>query len=244
MSLNQPESDPGPVLGRWDLLPLLGAASLLGLCQTLWNRLPDPLPTHFGPDGQPNDWTPKALAPWFMFGLPFVIWVLLALVGTWSAPSDPERSALQRRCMAPMRGLTVLGFLVLMSLMVLIPVHGLTVFWPTLGVFLALLFLGLGLTARLGYFHASEEVRRLWKWGMFYVNPQDPTMGSQASWPRLDPQLRPTGSLVRHGTALPAAHSHLGHPSADGALESIPQALKPPHATPSPSRLRCFAGNP
>ncbi len=176
MNPTQPESGRGTVLGRWDLLPLLGAAGLLGLCRTLWDRLPDPLPTHFGLNGQPNGWTPKAMAPWLMFGLPFVFWVLLVLVGTWSAPSDLERSALQRRCMAPMRGLTVLGVLVLMSLMVLIPVHGLAVFWPILSVFLVLLFLGLGLMVRLGYLHASEEVRRLWKWGMFYVNPGDPRL--------------------------------------------------------------------
>lgn len=172
----QPESDRGRILSPWDLLPLLGVAGLLRLCQTLWNRLPDPLPTHFGLDGRPNGWTPKDAAPWLMFGFPAVIWVLLAVIGTWMAPKDIERAALQRRIMAPMRGLTVLALLVLMSLVVTIPIHGQTVFWPTSGVFFGLLFLGIGLMVRLGYLHAPEDVKRLWKWGMFYVNPEDPRL--------------------------------------------------------------------
>lgn len=172
----QPELDPAPVLSRWDLLPLLGAAALLQLAQTLWARLPDPLPTHFGMDGRPNGWTSKGTAPWLMFGFPALIWILLLGVGAWKRLAAPGRASLQRRIIAPMRGLTVLGLLVLMSLVVLIPVFGPIVFRPALGAFFALLFLGIGLTVRMGYLGATEEVRRLWKWGIFYVNPEDPRL--------------------------------------------------------------------
>lgn len=172
----QPEPMRGPVLSRWDLLPLLGAVGLLLLCQRLWARLPDSLPTHFGSDGRPNAWTPKAAAPWLMLGIPLAVWVLLLVIGTWATPPDPERVAVQRRIMAPMRALTVLGLFALLSSIVLIPVLGLWVFWPTLGAFLGLLFVGLGLLVRLGYLHAPEDERRLWRWGMFYVNPEDPRL--------------------------------------------------------------------
>ncbi len=171
-----PELNPGPVLSPWDLLPFLGAAALLRLCQTLWNRLPDPLPSHFGLDGRPNGWTPKGVAPWIMFGFPAVIWVLLVALGTWTVPKDLERAALQRRIMAPMRGLTVLALIVLLSLVVTIPIHGQTVFWPTFGIFFGLLFLGLGLMVGMGYRHAPADVKQLWKWGVFYLNPEDPRL--------------------------------------------------------------------
>ena len=173
MDTTRPKSDPGPVLGPWDLLPLLGAASLLVLSLTLWNRLPEHLPIHFGADGQPNGWAPKSAAPWLMFGFPSAMWVFLAVIGTWAGPSEQTRAALQRRIMAPMRGLTVLGLFILMSLMVLIPIHGQIVFWPVLGTFFALVFLGLGLLVRKGYLHAPEDERQLWRWGVFYVNPED-----------------------------------------------------------------------
>jgi uncharacterized membrane protein len=169
----QPESDRGSVLSAWDLLPLVAAVGLLWLSQSLWNRLPDPVPTHFGVHGQPNGWTPKDLAPWVMFGFPGFLWLLLVVIGAWAVPSAQGRAAQQRRCMAPMRGLTVLGLFVLMSLVVLMPVFGQVVFWPIFGTFFALLFLGIGLMVRLGYLHASADEKRFWKWGLFYVNPED-----------------------------------------------------------------------
>lgn len=59
---------------RWTLLAtsvIILLPVLAGLL--LWPRLPDPLPTHFGLDNQPNGWTSKAFT---VFGIPTVLLAL------------------------------------------------------------------------------------------------------------------------------------------------------------------------
>ena len=55
----------------------------------LWDRLPDPMPTHFDADGVPNDWSSK---PFTVFGIPLFLlamqWVCLLATGT-----DPDRKS-------------------------------------------------------------------------------------------------------------------------------------------------------
>jgi len=60
------------------LLPVL-----VGLL--LWNKLPDQVPTHFGPSGEPDDWSSKAFA---VFGLPLIILALhwVCVLGTCADP--------------------------------------------------------------------------------------------------------------------------------------------------------------
>lgn len=75
--------------------------------------------------------------------------------------------------MEPLRGLMGIGFFLLMSLVVLVPVFGFRMFWPVLGAFFTLLFLGLGLMIQVIVRDTPEDVKRLWKWGLLYMNPDD-----------------------------------------------------------------------
>lgn len=62
------------------LLPLLA-----GL--VLWNRLPESVAIHFGPDGQPDGWSGKAFAVFFM-----PLFILAAhLLAVFITCSDPKR---------------------------------------------------------------------------------------------------------------------------------------------------------
>lgn len=170
-TMNQPTKP--SFLSPWDLLPLLGAIALALVAARFWPALPDPIPTHFGAGGQPNGWTPKAAAPWFMFGLPLGCWVVLALVGRFSQGHDPQARALQAAAMAPLRGLLGLGLFLITSLTVLIPGIGLWVFGPVLGGFFALVALGLVLSYRLAKGLVPPEVRQAYRWGLIYHNPED-----------------------------------------------------------------------
>ena len=50
-----------------------------------WNELPDPMPTHFGADNQPDGWSSK---PFAVFGLPCIIMALhlVCVIGTRADP--------------------------------------------------------------------------------------------------------------------------------------------------------------
>lgn len=46
----------------------------------LWNRLPEQIPTHFGLDGQPDSWSDRTFAVFFLPCIPAVIHILCILV--------------------------------------------------------------------------------------------------------------------------------------------------------------------
>jgi uncharacterized membrane protein len=62
----------------------------------LWDRLPDPMPVHFGPDNQPNGWASR---PFAVFGLPCFI-AALELVCVALTNLDPKRRNIPRKNMA------------------------------------------------------------------------------------------------------------------------------------------------
>ena len=70
---------------------LLVITSAIILLQTvagvaLWNRLPDPIPTHFGMNGEPDGWSSKAFT---VFGMPLILlalhWITLLVSSTKNA---------------------------------------------------------------------------------------------------------------------------------------------------------------
>ena len=71
------------------LLPVL-----VGLL--LWNKLPDQVPTHFGPSGEPDDWSSKAFA---VFGLPLIILALHWVCVLGSLKADPKAHNLNEKMM-------------------------------------------------------------------------------------------------------------------------------------------------
>ncbi len=71
------------------LLPML-----VGLI--LWNKLPDQVPTHFGPNGEPDDYSSKAFA---VFGLPAIIMALHWVCVLGSLKMDPKAHNLNDKMM-------------------------------------------------------------------------------------------------------------------------------------------------
>lgn len=61
----------------------------------LWNRLPDELATHFGMNGEPNDWTQK---PFAVVGLP-VFLAVIQLIMAAATLNDPKRSNIHPKLM-------------------------------------------------------------------------------------------------------------------------------------------------
>ncbi len=168
-----PDDDRFPA---WDLVALAGLAALGALALALWPGLPDPLPTHWNAAGRVNGWTPKAVVPWILFGLPLFVWGLLGVVGRVAVPKDPALAAGSRRAMAPLRGLLVAGICVLQSAVLLVPRLGPWIFRPVLAAFLGLLVLAIVLMARTAKRVLPEAHRAHSKWGLFYVNPEDPRL--------------------------------------------------------------------
>lgn len=158
-------------LSRWDGLAALTFIGLAVAWVLLSPGLPARVPTHFDLADHANGWTPLAMMPWLIFGLPFGNWLLfwfmdLALKGTEQAP----RLAAHR----PLRGLMTLGMGGISVALLLIPSLGPWVLWPALG--FLFLCLGVGLwkawQARVPLPVGQSEDH--WKWGMIYVNPEDP----------------------------------------------------------------------
>ena len=52
----------------------------------MWNQLPDPMPTHFGADGQADGWSNKSFA---VFGLP-LIFLVVHLICIFASTQDPK----------------------------------------------------------------------------------------------------------------------------------------------------------
>lgn len=52
----------------------------------IWDKLPDPMPTHFGVEGQADGWSPKSFA---IFGLPLIM-LTVHLICIFASASDPK----------------------------------------------------------------------------------------------------------------------------------------------------------
>ena len=62
------------------LIPMLAGV-------TLWNKLPDVIATHWGPDGNPNGYSSRAFA---VFGMPTIILALHLFVSLITAKKDTD----------------------------------------------------------------------------------------------------------------------------------------------------------
>lgn len=63
-----------PVVDLFTLFAVLGAFAVTVL---LYDRLPDPLPTHFDLSGRPNGWMPRAVGAWIVPALEVLVVALL-----------------------------------------------------------------------------------------------------------------------------------------------------------------------
>jgi uncharacterized membrane protein len=80
-------------IDRLDLLAfgLNGAAAIA--TAAVYDRLPDPMPTHFNLHGVPNGWMPRAIGAFILPVTALLVWVLLRFGGALLPPSWRERLA-------------------------------------------------------------------------------------------------------------------------------------------------------
>jgi uncharacterized membrane protein len=164
-------------LSPWDLLPLLVALGIAVSLPYLLRGLPDPLPTHFDRLGRPNGWTPQAAYPWICLGLPTFTWLLLFGTGAAFAGTEQDPDGRKSAAMVPLRGLVTTGLLLLMLAVPFIPRFGFGMFWTLLAGFLAVVLVGIILMVRQLKRALGETLDpRIYHWGLFYVNPDDPAI--------------------------------------------------------------------
>lgn len=61
----------------WDPIALLSLAAAAAATWSVFERLPDPIPTHFDMHGNPNGWMPRAYGAWFVPAFGFLMWFIV-----------------------------------------------------------------------------------------------------------------------------------------------------------------------
>jgi uncharacterized membrane protein len=166
---------PARIISLWDLATLAGLMVLACFYVQVLPLLPEPVPTHFDALGRASGWTPKAQLPWLVFGAPLFLWTVLVLIGAAAAmlPSGRSRPV----AIAPLRGLLGLGLCLLMGACLLVPLMG------TAALFAGVLAVGLCMVLGIVFMVrdawrtiAREPKSGNYRYGVFYVNPQDPRL--------------------------------------------------------------------
>lgn len=78
-------------LSRWDGVAVLSLVCSAMMTVAVYDRLPDPIATHFDLHGQPNGWMPRAMGAWFapVFGL--ALWLFVRFVPKVLPASEKKR---------------------------------------------------------------------------------------------------------------------------------------------------------
>jgi uncharacterized membrane protein len=171
------EPERPPLVSLWDLAALLGFGALWLWYQALLPSLPDPVPTHFNARGLADGFTSKAALPMVIFGLPVGVWAVVTALGMVLGATRKEPAAARALAMAPLRGLLGLGLAFLMGACLASPLHGVRTVALGAGVFLACLLVGIVFQIReAARIPACSPGDEHWRWGVFYVNPDDPRL--------------------------------------------------------------------
>lgn len=166
-----------PLVSLWDLAALLGFGALWLWYQGLLPALPDPVPTHFNARGLVDGTTSKAALPLVIFGLPMGVWALVTALGMVLGATRREPAAARALAMAPLRGLLGLGLAFLMGACLASPLHGPRTVTLGAGVFLGCILVGIVFQIRASaQIPATSPRNTPWRWGIFYVNPEDPRL--------------------------------------------------------------------
>lgn len=147
-------------VSKWDVVSVLSLAAAAVMTVAVFDRLPDPMATHFDLHGQPNGWMPRTMGAWFapVFGL--VLWLFVRF-----APKVLPAKEKQRLPDAQM------ALLASLSTIFLAAVHGLVLYvalvpgaslmrpiWLLLGAF----FVALGLVLPRLKRNAFAGIRTAW----------------------------------------------------------------------------------
>ena len=126
-----------------DLLTLFAVLGAFAVTVLLYDRLPDPLPTHFDLNGRPNGWMPRAVGAWIVPAIEVLVVALLRF-GGYLLP----RGWRERLEASPVRALALVTALLMTSVHVVVLRASLSPL-PNLGnaiwVLLGAVFIALGL---------------------------------------------------------------------------------------------------
>lgn len=78
-------------LSAWDGVAVLTILAAFIATWTVYDRLPEPLPTHFGLDGRPNGWMPRVYGAWAIPAIAFALWLFMRFIGVVLPKKDEQR---------------------------------------------------------------------------------------------------------------------------------------------------------
>jgi uncharacterized membrane protein len=103
-------------IDRLDLLAFgLASASAIGTA-AVYDRLPDPMPTHFDLSGVPNGWMPRPIGAFLLPVMAIGVWGLVRFGGTLLAPAARAKHDASPM---PTVGLLVAGFLSVLQALII-----------------------------------------------------------------------------------------------------------------------------
>ena len=191
---------------RWISRISLGACLVFGVlamaeAMAAWPHLPDRLPIHFGLQGTPDGWARRSIAA--VFVLPLMALILgpaIAALGMLSVGPKhlPSPDRVQLRGALPPLAIFLAGIALLMSGLMFGISHGALRVgqghaaglgrWPIIGALVIVLWSVGGAFYFLikhsppGKPDGPEADPARWKWGMFYVAPDDPSLFVEKRW--------------------------------------------------------------
>ena len=186
----------------WDGVAVLGILAALAATWSVYDRLPDPLPTHFGFDGKPNGWMPKAYGAWGIPAVALLLWALVRFLPLVLPKGEKQRlGASSVPLVAMVTGMFVAAVHVVVLYVALAPGADVT---KIVFLLMGLLFVALGLVMPRLRRNPIMGVRTPW------------TLTSDENWARTH---RVAGYSMVVGGALGALVSLAGGPvAAVGAL--------------------------
>jgi uncharacterized membrane protein len=159
-----------------ELLPfaILGAEALLLAAR--WDAIPERFPIHWGLDGQPNGWATRS--PAWVYG-PLALaaalcLLLLALRAARPRAASEAQIRFRRRTLLGAECVVAVTFGAV-GLLPLVPRPGLVIAVALVSVGLLVGFAVRG-AVQLARAHPPDTGLEHWKWGLVYVNPDDPTL--------------------------------------------------------------------
>lgn len=75
----------------WDRVAIVSIIVALVASAMVYSRLPDPLPTHFDLEGNPNGWMPRAIGAWVVPAIGLVLWIFTRFIARVLPGSDKKR---------------------------------------------------------------------------------------------------------------------------------------------------------
>jgi uncharacterized membrane protein len=85
--MNPPSTD----TKRWDRIAVVSIIVALVASAMVYSRLPDPLPTHFDLEGNPNGWMPRAIGAWVVPAIGLVLWIFTRFIAKILPGGDKKR---------------------------------------------------------------------------------------------------------------------------------------------------------